>query len=110
MADVENTLKQADEALNGARELLNASREEYAKRVSPLYEQLRGLGEYEHEREYARSIRRQIAQLEQSQREAERPIVAEMVKIESMRIRPLIISRDDLPKGFPLPQPPEAEK
>lgn len=101
MADMENAVKMADEALKGLRELLDASREEYAKRVVPLWEELRALGNLEHERRWAQSIRRQIAQFEQSQRELERPIVEQMVKIESMIIRPLIISRADLPKDFP---------
>lgn len=101
MADMENAVKMADEALSNFRKVLADLREEHAKRVAPLWEELRDLGNLEHDRRWAQSIRRQIAQFEQSQRELERPIVEQMVRIESMIIRPFVISRADLPKDFP---------
>lgn len=102
MAETREIELQVEEAMNGFRKVLADLREEHAQRVAPLYEKLRMLGWplSDHERDYARSIRRQIAQFEQSQREIERPIIDQMVKIESMRLRPLVISRDELPKGF----------
>lgn len=94
MADMGDTEKMADEAMASLRTLLTESREAHSRQIAPLYERLRMLGapHGENEHEYARGIRRQITQFLQAQHEREAPIIAQIVRIESLRLRPVVIS------------------